>query len=370
MATAKRGRPKALNDEGQEKLRALAAENPYLTLLQLRELLLERHQIKVCVETVRTALAALGLSRPPPSQRPKPIPVLEFAASPPARRRYAYRDVHRFDPKAPGYPSDVTDSEWALLEDLFDPPGPGRPPQFDRRIILNACLYVLRTGCAWRMLPKNFPSWDTVYAVFKRWSVKGLFEQVYERLRIAHRQDLGKSGCPTAAIIDSQSVKTGPQGGEKGYDAGKKVKGRKRHIVTDFLGLMLAVLILPANIQDRDAAVATVQAAKDKQPSIQAVIADTAYAGQCALELEQKAEVKVEIIKRPNRQAISQDGQPVAAPKTGFILLPKRWIIERTNGWLLRFRRLVVDHERKVQHATSWVWLAGSAILWRRIASG
>jgi putative transposase len=130
-----------------------------------------------------------------------------------------------------------------LVEDLFDPPSTGRPPRFDRRIMRNACLYVLRTGCAWRMLPRDFPPWNTVFVMFKRWSAKGIFEKAHERLRVRHRQDLGKAGRATAAIIDSQSVKTGPQGGEKRYDAGKKVKGRKRHLVTDFLGLMLAVLI-------------------------------------------------------------------------------------------------------------------------------
>jgi putative transposase len=257
-----------------------------------------------------------------------------------------------------------------LVEDLFDPPSTGRPPRFDRRIMLNACLYVLRTGCAWRMLPRDFPPWNTVFVMFKRWAAKGVFERAHERLRVRHRQDLGKAGGPTAAIIDSQAVKTGPQGGDKGYDAGKKVKGRKRHLVTDFLGLLLAVLILPASIQDRDAALAAVQAAKAKQPSIEAVIADNAYSGQCAKTLEAEVGVKVEIIKRPTRQALREDGQAVAETKQGFILLPKRWIIERTNGWMLRFRRLVIDHDRSTLHAASWLWLAGSAILWRRIAFG
>jgi transposase len=217
----KTGRPPALTIEDKENLKALAVGNPLLTLRELHALFSERHRITISLATMWHCLTGMGLTRPKtfgshaptrahpnvhtPNLPPPPAPAHQ-------PHHYGYQKEHRYQPPAPQYPSSLTDAEWALVADLFDHPGPGHPPKFSRRQILDACRYVMRAGCSWRMLPHDFPPWATVYAVFKRWSRKGLFEQMHERLRQMYRQHEGKSPHPSAALLDSQTVKTGPQG--------------------------------------------------------------------------------------------------------------------------------------------------------------
>ena len=170
-------------------------------------------------------------------------------------KRYGYRDEHRRQEPEQLYPSCLTQTEWELVADLFEQPGKrGRPPQYSRWEMVNACCYVVRNGCSWRMLPHEFPPWENVYRTFRRWAAGGKFEQMHDRLRELWRSREERAPEPSAAVLDAQSTRSSPQGGPSGYDAGKKVKGRKRNLVVDTLGLLLMVSVVPANVQDRDGA--------------------------------------------------------------------------------------------------------------------
>jgi transposase len=249
----------------------------------------------------------------------------------------------------------------------------GRPPKYPRRQVLDACIYVLRSGCSWRMLPKDFPPWETVYRTFRRWLAQDLFEQMYDELRKLWRSRERRAADPTAAILDSQSVKTSPQGGPKGYDAGKKVKGRKRHLVTDTLGLLIAVVVTTANVQDRDAAMPAMDLAKDKVPGIEKLYVDGGYAGSRIQEIREKYDMDVEVVRHPGNRNVGRwhEGQLALFHDvpTGFVVLPKRWIIERTNAWNDRPRRMNKDHDRLTAVSTGWIWLAEGRRLLRRLTA-
>lgn len=330
--------------------------------------------------TARKALRAHGLSRAQPktvrrtANRRQPqesadivAPVVEVST----KKIYGYTQAHRAH--GSGYGTSLTDAEWDLVSDLFQYAGPGRPPTVPRRTLLDACCYVVRTGCAWRLLPKDFPPWENAYAHFRRWSTEGIFEKMNDRLRAMWREREHRTAEPSAAVLDAQSVKSTPQGGPKGFDAGKKVKGRKRHLVTDVLGLLLAVHVTPADVQDRDGAFPVVAAAMAKCSTIKAVFADNAYGGSCAERLRADHGLHVEIAQRPGSKSVLrwQDGpQQSAEPVKGFVPVRKRWVIERTNSWTDRSRRLSKEYDRRLDVATAWVWLTHAKLLLRRVALG
>jgi transposase len=245
----------------------------------------------------------------------------------------------------------------------------GRPAVYDRRSMVDACCYILRTGCSWRMLPKgSFPPWPAVQKAFLRWAAKDRFEQLQDRLRQQWRLRIQRNPQPTTAVIDSQSTRSSPQGGEQGYDAGKKVKGRKRHLVVDSLGLLLAVSITTASTQDRDAAPAAVAHACAKTSSIQRLFADSAYAGRCAETIVQAQNIEVHIVRRPPKAGHWNDeGQTMQPAAQGFPLLHMRWVVERTHAWNERWRRLVMHHDRTSTSTTAWIWLAQARLLTRRL---
>jgi transposase len=222
------------------------------------------------------------------------------------------------------------------------------------------------------MLPKDFPAWPAVYKTFRRWSARDLFETMYDELRTLWRAREGREAAPTAVILDSQSVKTSPQGGPKGYDAGKKVKGRKRHLVTDTLGLLIAVLITVGSVQDRDAALPAMDLGMAKAPSIKLLYVDSAYAGTCAQELQQRHQIEVQVIRHPANRKVGhwqQQQLPLFDRVKGFVVLPKRWVIERTNAWTERPRRMNKDHDRDLSVSRAWIWLTEGRMLLRRLTA-
>jgi transposase len=262
-----------------------------------------------------------------------------------------------YDRRVPRYASDVTDREWALIAPFLPPPRRiGRPRTTDLREALNAILYMASTGCQWAMLPKDFPPPSTVQRYFYDWRDSGLLRTINNHLVMAARELEGREASPTASVIDSQSVKSTESGGVCGYDAGKKVKGRKRHIVTDTLGLMVGLIVHSAGIQDRDGAPEVLTATRRRWPWLRHVFADGGYGGKKLRgRLAKIGDWTLQIIKRSDAAQ-------------GFEVLPRRWVVERTFAWLGRCRRLAKDWERTIASAEAWITVAHIRLVTRRLA--
>jgi putative transposase len=254
------------------------------------------------------------------------------------------------------YPTDLSDQEWILLQPFVaTPESRGRPRSVDLREILNAIFYILKSGCAWRMLPHDLPKWQTVYYYLRLWKRQGVWYQLNDALRRQLRLQDGRAAEPSAAIIDSQTVKTTEQGGIRGFDGGKLLNGRKRHILVDTLGLLLVVIVHAANVQDRDGAKLVFGKLTGRLPRLQKVWADGAYGGQLLDWVKQRFTWVLDIVKR----------DPLVK---GFKVLPKRWIVERTFGWLSHCRRLSKDYEGLTETSEAFVYTAMIRLMVRRLA--
>ena len=257
--------------------------------------------------------------------------------------------------KTKRYPTDLTDEEWARVEPVMPKPArTGRQREVDLREVLNAIRYLARTGCGWRMLPKDFPPWQTVYWWFRRFVRLLLFQTIHDVALMLDRERAGREASPTGGVLDSQSVKA-PAAKERGFDGGKKITGRKRHVAVDTDGRLLMINLTSADISDSAGAQMILDAIRKRWPWLKHLFADGAYDRGQLMDKAAFLDFVIEIVRK-------MEGQQ------GFEVLPRRWVVERTFGWMMRWRRLVRDYEQRIDVSEAMIQVAMGSLLLRRIA--